>query len=40
MDSIIQYLRDETLSEDNIETYRINVQSSRYWYSPDQVLYK
>lgn len=40
MNSIIHYLKDRTLRDDNNEAYRIRAQVGRYCLSLDQKLYR
>lgn len=40
MDPIVAYLRDESLPADNKKAHKVKAQSSRYWLSPYQKLYR
>ena len=40
MDSIIQFLKDDILLEERIETDKVRRKATRYWLSKNQKLYK
>ena len=40
MDSIIQFLREDTLPEERIEADKIRKNATRFWLSKNQKLYK
>ena len=40
MDSIIQFLREDTLPEERIEANKIRKNATRFWLSKNQKLYK
>ena len=40
MDSIIQFLKDDILSEEIIEADKVRRKATRYWLSKNQKLYK
>ena len=40
MDSIIQFLREDTLPEERIEADKIQKNATRFWLSKNQKLYK
>ena len=40
MDSIIQFLREDTLPEERIEADKIRKNAIRFWLSKNQKLYK
>ena len=40
MDSIIQFLREDTLPEERIEADKVRRKATRFWLSENQKLYK
>ena len=40
MDSIIQFLREDTLPEERIEANKVRRKATRFWLSENQKLYK
>ena len=40
MDSIIQFLRENTLPEEKIEADKVQRKATRFWLSENQKLYK
>ena len=40
MDSIIQFLKEDTLPEERIEADKVRRKATRYWLSKNQKLYK
>ena len=40
MDSIIQFLKEDTLPEEMIEADKVRRKATRYWLSENQKLYK
>ena len=40
MDSIIQFLREDTLPEEKIEADKVRKKATRFWLSKNQKLYK
>ena len=40
MDSIIQFLRENTLPEEKIEADKVRRKATRFWLSENQKLYK
>ena len=40
MDSIIQFLREDTLPEERIEANKVRRKATRFWLSESQKLYK
>ena len=40
MDSIIQFLKEDILPEERIETYKVRRKAIRYWLSENQKIYK
>ena len=40
MDSIIQFLKEDILPEERIETDKVRRKATRYWLSENQKLYK
>ena len=40
MDSIIQFLKEDTLPEERIEADKVRRKATRYWLSENQKLYK
>ena len=40
MDSVIQFLREDTLLEERIEADKIQKKATRFWLSENQKLYK
>ena len=40
MDSIMQFLKEDTLSEERVEANKVRRKTTRYWLSENQKLYK
>ena len=40
MESIIQFLRDDTLPEEKIEANKVQRKATKFWLSENQKLYK
>ena len=40
MESIIQFLRDDTLPEEKIEADKVQRKATKFWLSENQKLYK
>ena len=40
MDSIMQFLKEDTLSEERVEADKVRRKATRYWLSENQKLYK
>ena len=40
MDSIIQFLKEDTLPEERLEADKVRQKATRFWLSENQKLYK
>jgi hypothetical protein len=40
MDRFVKYLKDNILPDKSDEAYRVKVQATRYWLSPEHILFR